>query len=285
MKRIFSFGAAAILLAGLLLSLNVPGNPPEATSPNEPSQTEPIDSAALDNSDLLFQQYRAEQIARMPMDSTGALDLQAWGRDACNDSLFNALAEQFAKLPHTESYFLNDINNMMILFYGVNYRSDNASLLMREQEFELNFRKGNYKKAFQIAQEILKFAPASPHVLDVTAFLQFKLDSTAKEAIQSYQARAMWCLFAMDILGDGSQQAPILITNVSDEYFYLARKLKVFKIEGQEMITNPITGAECDVLTLSEEDAKRLGRDAIWFDADFSMQRMWRLLNTPSDSD
>lgn len=78
MKRIFSFGAAAILLAGLLLSLNVPGNPPEATSPNEPSQTEPIDSAALDNSDLLFQQYRAEQIARMPMDSTGALDLQAW---------------------------------------------------------------------------------------------------------------------------------------------------------------------------------------------------------------
>ena len=51
------------------------------------------------------------------------------------------------------------------------------------------------------------------------------------------------------------------------------------------MITNPITGAECDVLTLSEEDAKRLGRDAIWFDADFSMQRMWKLLSTPSDSD
>ena len=110
------------------------------------------------------------------------------------------------------------------------------------------------------------------------------LDSTAYEAIQSYHVRTTLCLYAMEMLGDGSQESPLIITNVSDEYFYLARRLKVRQIANQQLVTNPITGAQCDVLTLTEEDAKRLGIDAVWFDVTYSMRRMEKLFNLSSDA-
>lgn len=88
----------------------------------------------------------------------------------------------------------------------------------------------------------------------------------------------------MEMLGDGSQESPLIITNVSDEYFYLARRLKVRQIANQQLVTNPITGAQCDVLTLTEEDAKRLGIDAVWFDVTYSMRRMEKLFNLSSNA-
>ncbi len=277
MKSTLLLGTVCLLAIGWLSCMNPPTTPQEQTSPND---TAPTDTAGYQQ----WVEYIASQKALLPRTEDNAIDMRVWGKHACNDKLFDSLTKQFNSAIDGGDIFWQDVNNLMILFYGVNYRDDNVQYLDLEREFDTNFRKGNKGKAFQIAQEILKFAPASPHILDLTGFLQFMLDSTAYEAIQSYHVRTTLCLYAMEMLGDGSQESPLIITNVSDEYFYLARRLKVRQIANQQLVTNPITGAQCDVLTLTEEDAKRLGIDAVWFDVTYSMRRMEKLFNLSSDA-
>ena len=162
--------------------------------------------------------------------------MRVWGIAAQNDSLFQYLTDKFKVINESDSVFHEDVNNLMILYYGYAYRDSYGHMPVTEIKINQLLQQGKTEDAFDLCEKTLEQAPASPHILILAANLAQKLGTKSSKELDSYYARFFTCLSAMHWLGNGSAEVPFIVVNVSDEYAFLYSILKIQGIESQELI-------------------------------------------------
>ena len=92
---------------------------------DQPAVQNPVldDPAPMPHDDSLRMAYTLEQRAKFPYAQDSTLDMRVWGIAAQNDSLFQYLTDKFKVINESDSVFHEDVNNLMILYYGYAYRA------------------------------------------------------------------------------------------------------------------------------------------------------------------
>lgn len=250
---------------------------------NQPEVQNPVsdDPAPMSHDDSLRMAYTLEQRAKFPYAQDSTLDMRVWGIAAQNDSLFQFLTDKFKVINESDSVFHEDVNNLMILYYGYAYRDSYGQMPATEIKINQLLQQGKTEDAFDLCEKTLEQAPASPHILMLAANLAQKLGTRSSKEIDSYYARFFTCLSAMHWLGNGSAEIPFIVVNVSDEYAFLYSILKIQGIESQELIHRE-DGTPCDRIVLREDDARRTGLTEVWFDITYPMRGLAKIYETNS---
>lgn len=250
---------------------------------NQPEVQNPVsdDPAPMSHDDSLRMAYTLEQRAKFPYAQDSTLDMRVWGIAAQNDSLFQYLTDKFKVINESDSVFHENVNNLMILYYGYAYRDSYGQMPATEIKINQLLQQGKTENAFDLCEKTLEQAPASPHILILAANLAQKLGTKSSKELDSYYARFFTCLSAMHWLGNGSAEVPFIVVNVSDEYAFLYSILKIQGIEFQEFIHRE-DGTPCDRIVLREDDARRTGLTEVWFDITYPMRGLAKIYETNS---
>ena len=250
---------------------------------DQPAVQNPVldDPAPMPHDDSLRMAYTLEQRAKFPYAQDSTLDMRVWGIAAQNDSLFQYLTDKFKVINESDSVFHEDVNNLMILYYGYAYRDSYGHMPVTEIKINQLLQQGKTEDAFDLCEKTLEQAPASPHILILAANLAQKLGTKSSKELDSYYARFFTCLSAMHWLGIGSAEVPFIVVNVSDEYAFLYSILKIQGIESQELIHRE-DGTPCDRIVLREDDARRTGLTEVWFDITYPMRGLAKIYETNS---
>jgi len=235
----------------------------------------------MSHDDSLRMAYTLEQRAKFPYAQDSTLDMRVWGIAAQNDSLFQYLTDKFKVINESDSVFHENVNNLMILYYGYAYRDSYGQMPATEIKINQLLQQGKTENAFDLCEKTLEQAPASPHILILAANLAQKLGTKSSKELDSYYARFFTCLSAMHWLGNGSAEVPFIVVNVSDEYAFLYSILKIQGIESQELIHRE-DGTPCDRIVLREDDARRTGLTEVWFDITYPMRGLAKIYETNS---
>lgn len=235
----------------------------------------------MSHDDSLRMAYTLEQRAKFPYAQDSTLDMRVWGIAAQNDSLFQYLTDKFKVINESDSVFHENVNNLMILYYGYAYRDSYGQMPATEIKINQLLQQGKTENAFDLCEKTLEQAPASPHILILAANLAQKLGTKSSKELDSYYARFFTCLSAMHWLGNGSAEVPFIVVNVSDEYAFLYSILKIQGIEFQEFIHRE-DGTPCDRIVLREDDARRTGLTEVWFDITYPMRGLAKIYETNS---
>lgn len=250
---------------------------------DQPEVQNPVsdDPAPMFHDDSLRMAYTLEQRAKFPYAQDSTLDMRVWGIAAQNDSLFQFLTDKFKVINESDSIFHEDVNNLMILYYGYAYRDSYGQMPATEIKINQLLQQSKTEDAFDLCEKTLEQAPASPHILMLAANLAQKLGTRSSKEIDSYYARFFTCLSAMHWLGNGSAEMPFIVVNVSDEYAFLYSILKIQGIESQELIHRE-DGTPCDRIVLREDDARRTGLTEVWFNVTYPMRGLAKIYETNS---
>ena len=72
--------------------------------------------------------------------------MRVWGIAAQNDSLFQYLTDKFKVINESDSVFHEDVNNLMILYYGYAYRDSYGHMPVTEIKINQLLQLSTYAK-------------------------------------------------------------------------------------------------------------------------------------------
>ena len=90
--------------------------------------------------------------------------MRVWGIAAQNDSLFQYLTDKFKVINESDSVFHEDVNNLMILYYGYAYRDSYGHMPVTEIKINQLLQQGKTEDAFDLCEKTLEQAPAYPDI-------------------------------------------------------------------------------------------------------------------------
>lgn len=261
MKRWWILFAMVPLLLGNAMLYAQPGMPSRTTSPAPSSQT----------SDPNVGQKITEQFK--------ISTLQDWMNAARNDSLFSALTALFNRVPKTTGEFKKDPDKLLLLYAASVFRVDEyMSIPILEARFDSLVQAGQWKEAYDLAQEILCISPITPYILSETIKLKQQFDPEATNELSSLRNRLKLGLQTIEYLGNGSRRIPFVVMNMEDEFLYLSEVLMIDSLEAFEWETNTPPDVYINKVALMEEDAQYLGKDTLWFNVSGPMRRLDRMM-------
>lgn len=193
--------------------------------------------------------------------SKGAFDFRVLGKYARDNDYYGSLAERFERADTT--LFGSDF---LILYYGYAYR-DEYDGGYGGQFGDALTKEGKFEEAYSLLKGMLKKAPATPHILADAFRLAVELERPAEE-IRNIQWRLGALLGWMQMLGNGSENAPIPVVNVSDEYTFMYEFLGVAQVKGQALLKNG-NGVLCDRMEVVPGEGSYFTGSEIWFDVTF----------------
>lgn len=158
--------------------------------------------------------------------------------------------------------------------YGMGILYPRLSSNKTTKEGDTYFSQGKYEEALDCAKILLKDNPLNTKALSLaerSILKMVKAGSTkyTKSNAEIYYLRAQRVYNTIATTGNGSEDYPFYVTEVSDEYNFMRYYLELFEYKEQKLV------GTCDVITLGEK-SQYYTAATIWFEATWPLMVIHR---------
>ena len=136
------------------------------------------------------------------------------------------------------------------------------------------YGQGKYEEALECAKSLLKENPLNTKALSLAERSILKMVKNGskkytKSNAEIYYLRAQRVYNTIATTGNGSEDYPLYVTEVPDEYNFMRYFLEIWEFTGQKLV------GTCDVITLGET-SQYYNAETVWFDATWPLKVLQR---------